>query len=138
MLLQRLALRAAPACLVLAGSAPRASAFEGKVSWYGAEHGQADNDVACSRRTFGRLAGRFNPAGMTAAHWTLPCGTLLRITDLATGRSIVVTVTDRGPHPHLHRAVDLKAGAADALGTRRRGVVRARIEILGRAAIDRS
>jgi rare lipoprotein A len=50
MLLQRLALRAAAACALWFTSSP-AHAFEGRVSWYGSEHGQAQNHVACSRWT---------------------------------------------------------------------------------------
>lgn len=129
MLLQRLALRAAVACALLLAPAS-AHAWEGRVSWYGTEHGQTKNAVACSRRTVGHLAGLFNPAGMTAAHWTLPCGTRVRVTDLATGRSVDVTVTDRGPHPRLRRTLDLARGAAERLGIIPRGVIRARLAIL--------
>ncbi|APT31936.1 rlpA-like protein [Methylobacterium phyllosphaerae] len=112
------------AALVLLLSAP-AKAFDGRVSWYGSEHGQARRNVACPG------VGRFDPAGMTAAHWTLPCGSRVRVTDLATGRSVEVRITDRGPHPRLRRALDLARGAADALGIRRRGVIRARLTVLG-------
>lgn len=129
MLLQRLALRAAVACALLLVPA-HASAWEGRVSWYGSEHGQARNDVACSRRTVGHLAGRFRPDGMTAAHWTLPCGTRVRVTDIATGRSVDVTINDRGPHPRLRRSLDLAQGAAERLGITARGVIRARLAVL--------
>lgn len=129
MLLQRLALRAAVACALLLAPV-HAHAWEGRVSWYGSEHGQTKNDVACSRRRVGHLAGRFRPEGMTAAHWTLPCGTRVRVTDLATGRSVDVTVNDRGPHPRLHRTLDLAEGAARRLGIIPRGVIRARLAIL--------
>lgn len=128
MLLQRLALRAALLCALVAPVPARA--WEGRVSWYGSEHGQAARDVACGRRRVGALAGRFNPAGMTAAHWTLSCGTRVRVTDLKTGRSVEVTVTDRGPHPRLHRTLDLAQGAAEQLGIIARGVIRARLAIL--------
>ena len=129
MILQRLALRAAVACALWFASSPT-HALEGRVSWYGSEHGQAKNDVACSRRSVGRLSGRYDPQGMTAAHWTLPCGTRLRVTDLATGRSVEVTVNDRGPHPRLRRALDLAQGAAERLGIIHRGIIRARLDIL--------
>lgn len=135
MTLQRLALRAAVACALVAPSP--VLAWEGRVSWYGAEHGQARRSVACSRRSVGHLAGRYNPAGMTAAHWTLPCGTRVRVTDLATGASVDVTVTDRGPHPRLRRALDLAKGAAERLGIVHRGVIRARLTILTSAGLGR-
>lgn len=130
MLLQRLALRAAVACALLLVPA-HARAWEGRVSWYGSEHGQTKNDVACSRRKVGHLAGRFRPGGMTAAHWTLPCGTRVRVTDIATGRSVEVTINDRGPHPRLRRALDLAQGAAERLGIVGRGVIHARFAIIG-------
>lgn len=136
MLLRRLALRAAVACALL--SAPStARSFDGRVSWYGSEHGQTKNDVACGRRKVGHLAGRFNPSGMTAAHWTLPCGTKVRVTDLATGRSVEVTVNDRGPHPRLRRALDLAQGAAERLGIIGRGVIHARLAIISSPATGR-
>ncbi len=122
--LQRLALRAGLACLALAGSVPHVSAFEGKVSWYGGEHGQGLRNTACGER--------YRPEAILAAHWTLPCGTRVQVTDLATGRSIVVPVRDRGPHPRLRRALDLSQGAARQLGILHRGVIQARLAVLGR------
>ena len=130
MFLQRLALRAAVAC-ALSLAASHARAFEGRVSFYGSEYGQARRSVACPG------FGRFNPAGMTAAHLTLPCGTRVRVLDLATGRSVDVVVTDRGPHPRLRRALDLAQGAAARLGILRRGVIRARLTVLGAGSLGR-
>lgn len=123
MILQRLALRAAVACALWSASPP-AHAFEGKVSFYGAENGQARRHTACRVR--------FRPGAMTAAHPSLPCWTRVRVTDLATGRSVDVTVNDRGPAGWTGRVLDLAEGAADVLGMRRRGVIRARVEVLGR------
>lgn len=59
MLLQRLALRAAVACALLS-AIPPAHAFTGRVSWYGAEHGQAHRPTACGER--------FRPDAVLAAH----------------------------------------------------------------------
>ena len=122
MSLPRSALWAACACAPLLATPPD-RAFEGRVSFYGAEHGQARRRTACGEP--------FKPRGMTAAHRTLPCGTRLRVTDSATGRSVEVRVNDRGPARRLHRELDLAEGAADALGMRRRGVIRGRIAVLG-------
>lgn len=58
--------------------------------------------------------GRFNPLGMTAAHRTLPCGTVLQVSNPANGRSVSVTVNDRGPFTAAK--LDLALGAARALG----------------------
>lgn len=124
MFLWRFALRAAFACALLAYAHP-APAFEGLVSFYGAEHGQA------RRRT--ASGARFVPSGRTCAHWTLAFGSRVRVSDPVTGRSVECVVNDRGPHPRLRRALDLAQGAAAHLGILRRGVIRARLEILGHA-----
>jgi rare lipoprotein A len=58
---------------------------------------------------------------MTAAHRTLPFGTKLRVTEPRSGRSVVVTVNDRGPFIR-GRVLDLSVGAARALGLTARGV----------------
>jgi len=70
---------------------------------------------------------RFNPLGMTAAHRTLPFGTMLRVT--YQGRSVVVRITDRGPFIK-GRTIDLSLGAARAIGLTARGVAPVTIERL--------
>ena len=59
-----------------------------------------------------------NKHALTAAHRTLPLGTSLYV--LHEGRSVVVTVTDRGPY-HGNRGLDLSQAAADAVGLRQKG-----------------
>ena len=77
----------------------------GKASWYGGKfHG---------RKT--ASGERFNMNDLTAAHKTLPFGTLLRVRVAATGREAVVRINDRGPYAH-GRVIDLSRGAALALG----------------------
>jgi rare lipoprotein A len=58
---------------------------------------------------------RFNPKGLTAAHRTLPFGTKVLVTNVASGRSVVVRINDRGPFAH-GRIIDLAQGAAEAIG----------------------
>lgn len=62
----------------------------------------------------------FNMHGMTAAHPSAKFGTRYRVT--YRGRSIVVTITDRGPARWTGRCIDLSQGAAAALGMIRAGV----------------
>jgi rare lipoprotein A len=76
--------------------------FSGVASYYGNESG--------SKTASGE---RFNQNAMTCAHRSLPFGTKLRVS--AGGRSVVVTVNDRGPFVH-GRVLDLSKGAARALG----------------------
>jgi rare lipoprotein A len=99
---------AAPAQTPLATSTVLDS---GEATWYGPRH--------AGRRTYS--GERFDPRKMTAAHPTLPIGTMVRVTDMATGRSIIVRVNDREP-PHGVRCIDLSEGAALALGIHGRGV----------------
>jgi rare lipoprotein A len=67
--------------------------------------------------------GRFDPNKLTAAHRTLPCGSRVEVTSKATGRSVVVTITDRGPNARTGRDLDLSRAAAEVLGMRRAGVI---------------
>ncbi len=73
--------------------------------------------------------GRFNPNGMTAAHRTLPFGTKVRVTHARTGRSVIVTINDRGPFIR-GRVIDLSRGAASALGIIGSGVAAVRLAVL--------
>jgi rare lipoprotein A len=62
----------------------------------------------------------FNMHAMTAAMWDVPFGTRFRVT--YEGRSVVVTITDRGPARRLNRIIDLSRGAAAQLGMIEAGV----------------
>jgi rare lipoprotein A len=64
----------------------------------------------------GRTASgeRWSPNALTAAHRTLPFGTLVRVTDLRNGRSVVVRINDRGPF-RRGRVIDVSPAAARAL-----------------------
>ncbi len=64
---------------------------------------------------------RFNENAMTAAHKTLPFGTVVKVTNQRTGKSIKVTINDRGPFAR-GRIIDLSKAAAAKLGTKKAGV----------------
>jgi rare lipoprotein A len=64
---------------------------------------------------------RFNENAMTAAHKTLPLGTIVKVTNQRTGKSIKVTINDRGPFAK-GRIIDLSKAAAAKLGTKQAGV----------------
>jgi rare lipoprotein A len=72
---------------------------------------------------------RFNPSELTAAHRTLPFGTRVRVTNLATERSVTVRINDRGPYVG-GRVVDISRGAAQSLGMIDRGVTKVKLEVL--------
>lgn len=91
----------------------------GKASWYGGKfHG---------RRTAN--GERFNKHSFTAAHKRLPFGTIIRVTNLRNGKDVYVRINDRGPYV-LGRIVDISRAAAEAIGFKKRGVARVRVEVI--------
>lgn len=74
---------------------------------------------------------RYDETTLTAAHRTLPFGTHVRVTNLGNGRSVVVTIVDRGPFAR-GRVIDVSRLAARKLGFLRNGTAKVSLEILGR------
>jgi rare lipoprotein A len=72
---------------------------------------------------------KFDPHELTAAHPTLPFGTRLRVTNVATGRSVTVRVNDRGPFVD-GRGVDVSYAAAEQLGIVGQGVARVKLDVI--------
>jgi rare lipoprotein A len=104
-----------PSLAVSEDASPPAPAMEDQVgvaSWYG-EHWQGR--VTASGKPF-------DDKKLTAAHRTLPLNTQVRVTNLKTGRSVKVTITDRGPYVH-GRVIDLSKAAAKKLGMVKKGLV---------------
>ncbi len=96
---------------------------EGLASWYGPPYAGrkgADGTV-------------YDQNAMTAAHLTLPMGSIVRVTNLANNQSVVVKITDRGPFVR-GRIIDLSLAAAKATGVYRAGVAKVRVEAFAPAA----
>ena len=74
---------------------------------------------------------QFDPGKMTAAHRTLPFGTRLQVTNLDSGRSVVVRINDRGPFVQ-GRVVDVSREAARKLDLLDSGVAKVKVEVLSR------
>lgn len=110
-------------CLILAGilcaSPVAAQQFDGMASYYGPGfHGRRAADGSI-----------YNMYQFTCAHKKLPFGTRLKVTNKKNGKSIVVTVTDRGPYVK-GRIVDLSVAAAKEIDMLRSGVAPVTIEVL--------
>jgi len=104
----------------------RAAAIEvGIASWYGYGPWHAGRRTASGER--------FNPQAMTCAHRTLPMGSVVKVTDIATGKDVVLEVNDRGPYGR-GRIIDLSEGAARELGIRKKGVTHVRLEVVSQPA----
>jgi len=94
----------------------------GTASWYGPGfHGKKTS-----------TGDKFDMNGLTCASNQYKLGTWLRVTNLKTGKSVVVRVNDR-MHPRMKRIVDLSKGAAREIGMISKGVGKVKVEDLGRS-----
>lgn len=91
----------------------------GIASWYG--------DKEHNRKT--ASGERFNKNAYTAAHRTLPFGTMVRVTNLNNGRDVVVKINDRGPFIR-GRIIDLSYAAAKSVGLVKSGVAKVKVDVL--------
>jgi rare lipoprotein A len=98
---------------------------EGTASWYAVNPNHihaADGSI-------------YDENAMTAAHRTLPMGSIVRVTNLATGKQIIVRITDRGPFSPT-RILDLSKAAAKALDLYRAGIGKVRVEAFAHPTSD--
>jgi len=96
----------------------------GLASWYGPPY-------AGRKGADGKV---YNQNAMTAAHLTLPMGTIVRVTNLTNNQSVVVKITDRGPFVR-GRIIDLSLAAAKETGVYRAGVAKVRVEAFASAPV---
>ncbi len=110
-------------CLFAAGTSPAFDAagheLDGYASWYA---GKFQGRVTASGEVF-------DTNEMTAAHRTLPFGTVVEVTHLASGRTVEVRINDRGPFIE-GRVIDLSRAAADELGMTGEGIAAVRLQLV--------
>ncbi len=94
------------------------SSETGLASWYGPPY----------HNRLGANGEIYNENQLSAAHRTLPMGSLIRVVNVKTGQSAVMRITDRGPFV-AGRILDLSLAAAKAIGTWRAGVSEVRIDV---------
>lgn len=102
--------------------AEKSEIYTGKASWYGRDfhNKKTASGVNYDMYTF------------TAAHRTLPLGTVVKVTDQHNGKSVMVCITDRGPYVQ-GRIIDLSYAAAKKLNLEDRGVGRVALEVMSDA-----
>jgi rare lipoprotein A len=96
---------------------------EGLASWYGPpydKHRGANGEI-------------YDKNALTAAHRTLPMNSLVRITNVATGQSVILRITDRGPFVP-NRILDLSLGSAKVIDVWRPGVAKVRVDVFAAPA----
>src|SRR6202522_4569786 len=109
-----------PADADFVSSHPVIYSEEGIASWYGPPYDKR-------RGANGEI---FDKDALTAAHRTLPMNSLIRVTNLASGQSAILRITDRGPFVP-DRMLDLSLASAKAIGGWRPGVARGRVQVFG-------
>ncbi|MDR2745617.1 MAG: septal ring lytic transglycosylase RlpA family protein, partial [Desulfovibrio sp.] len=93
--------------------------FSGTASWYG---GKAHGNATASGINYDMYT-------FTAAHRTLPIGTIVKVTDQLNGRSVMVCINDRGPYAR-GRIIDLSYAAAKQINLNSRGIGKVDLEVL--------
>ncbi|HET7545022.1 MAG TPA: septal ring lytic transglycosylase RlpA family protein [Polyangiaceae bacterium] len=101
-------------------AAPAITTLEGEASYY--------SDRLAGHKT--ASGERYQPSALTAAHRSLPLGTILRVTRRDGKRTVVVRINDRGPFGSERRILDLSRAAFERLGKLRAGVLEVRAEVL--------
>jgi len=91
----------------------------GMASYYG-------NELAGNRTASGE---RFDPGQLTAAHRSLPFGSMVRVTNTSNGDSVVVRINDRGPFSR-GRVIDVSQAAAREIGMHHSGTARVKLALL--------
>ena len=94
---------------------------EGVASWYGG--GEKLNKHTANGEVF-------NPNALTCASWSYPFNTELKVTNVTSGKSVIVRVNDRGPNKRLGRAIDLSKHAFSKIANTKKGLVLVKIEKL--------
>jgi rare lipoprotein A (peptidoglycan hydrolase) len=105
--------------LLIPLEANKSSYQVGTASWYGADfHGK--------KTASGK---RFDMHSYTAAHRSLPIGTVVRVVNLKNGRDVIVKINDRGPYIK-GRIIDLSYAAAKSLEMVRSGITKVKVEVI--------
>ena len=92
---------------------------QGKASWYGGKHH--------GKKTASGVA--YNMHSLTAAHKTLPFNSKVKVTDMNSGKCVIVRITDRGPYSG-NRILDLSYAAAKDIDIINKGVAKVKLELL--------
>lgn len=92
-------------------------------SWYGTTGDHTDS----WKHTTTANGEKFNEQALTAASWKYPLGTLVKVTNLYNGKSVIVRINDRGPGRRLYakgRVIDLTRGAFEQIADLKTGVIK--------------
>lgn len=92
------------------------------------EYGEASfYSVKTNRGSITASGEKLNDTKLTAAHRTLPFGSIVKVTNLSNGRSVIVRINDRGPFIS-GRVIDVSLAAATSLDFKHKGITRVKVE----------
>jgi len=101
---------------------PSSVIIRGQASWYS----QTDPGILLTTANM----ENFDDSALTCAIWDLPFNTMLKVTNLENGRSVIVRVNDRGPAKRLNRAIDLTKQAFSKIADIEKGLATVSVEII--------
>jgi rare lipoprotein A len=101
---------------------PSSVIIKGKASWY------SQNDPGIFLTTANMEI--FNDSELTCAIWDLPFNTILKVTNLENGKSVIVRVNDRGPAKRLNRTIDLTKAAFSKIADLDKGLADVSVEVM--------
>jgi len=104
------------------GLKPSPTIIKGKASWY------SQNDPGILLTTANME--QFDDSQLTCAMWDMPFNTILKVTNLENGKSVIVRVNDRGPAKRLNRAIDLTKQAFSMIADLDNGLADVSVEIM--------
>ena len=94
------------------------------------EYGKASfYSVKSNRGTMTASGEKLSDTKLTAAHRTFPFGSIVRITNLSNGKSILARVNDRGPFVS-GRIIDVSVAAATILDFKQKGIIKVKVELI--------
>jgi rare lipoprotein A len=97
----------------------------GKASWY---------SIYCNGGTHTASGQKLNNHSNTAAHRTLPFGSIVKVTNLRNGKYEIVVINNRGPFIK-GRIIDVTVGVAEKLGFRNQGITNVKLEVLNKGKV---
>jgi rare lipoprotein A len=102
----------------------------GEASWYSSESCKFNPSPNCPTASGESLYELERKGERFAAMWDVPFGRKYRVTNLANGKSTVVTVCDRGPNRRLNREIDLSKNAFSEIANINQGIIKVSLEVL--------
>lgn len=108
----------------------KAISFTGKSSWYSSECCKYNPVKSCPMANGQSLYAAEKQGIDFAASWHYPLNSLVKVTNLSNGKSVIVLITDRGPAKHLRRVIDISKKSFQKISNLKTGLINVNTEAL--------